>query len=78
MPLNFRFGVKDLKYCADIVQPKAIISGQEFSERVEAARSQLPTIEHYIFVGQNVPPDMEDFEHILSKASSKPPEVEIV
>jgi len=77
VPLNFRFGVRDLKYCADIVEAKVMVSSQEFTEKVEAARSQLPTIEHYIFVGQNVPPDMEGFEHILSKASPKPPEVGI-
>ena len=78
VPLNFRFGIKELKYCADIVEAKVMVLGQEFTKKVAAARSQLPTIEHYILVCQNVPPDMEVFEHILSKASPKHPGVEIV
>jgi acyl-CoA synthetase (AMP-forming)/AMP-acid ligase II len=77
VPLNFRFGIKELKYCADIAEAKVMVLGQEFTEKVEGARSQLSTIEHYIFVGQNVPSDMEDFEDIVSKASPEPPEVSI-
>jgi acyl-CoA synthetase (AMP-forming)/AMP-acid ligase II len=77
VPLNFRFGIKELKYCADIVEAKVMVLGQEFTEKVEGARSQLSTIEHYIFVGQNVPSDMEDLEDIVSKASPEPPEVGI-
>ena len=77
VPLNFRFDSRDLKYCGDIVEAKAMILGEEFTERVEAIRSQLPTIDHYIFVGQNLPRDMEDFEDIISKASPKAPEIEI-
>jgi len=77
VPLNFRFGIKELKYCADIVEAKVMVLGQEFTEKVEGARSQLSTIEHYIFVGQNVPSNMEDFEDIISKASPEPPEVSI-
>ena len=77
VPLNFRFDSKDLKYCADIVEAKVMILGEEFTERVEAVRSELPTIEHYIFFGQNLPRGMEDFEDIVSKASAQAPEVEI-
>jgi acyl-CoA synthetase (AMP-forming)/AMP-acid ligase II len=75
VPLNFRFGIKELKYCADIVEAKVMVLGQEFTEKVEGARSQLSTIEHYIFVGQNVPSDMEDFEDMISNASPEPSEV---
>ena len=77
VPLNFRFESRDLKYCSDIVEAKAMILSEEFTESVEAIRSQLPTIDHYIFVGQNLPRDMEDFEDIIGKASPKPPEIEI-
>ena len=72
VPLNFRFSSRDFKYCDDIAGAKVIILGEEFTERVEAIRSQLPTIKDYIFVGQNIPKDMEDFEEVIGKASSKP------
>ena len=72
VPLNFRFTSSDIKYCADIAEAKVMILGEEFTERVEAIRSQLPTIKDYIFVGQNLPEAMESFEDIISGASPQP------
>jgi len=75
VPLNFRFGSRDIKYCADIAEAKVMILGEEFTERVRAIRSQLPTIKEYIFVGQNLPEAMEDFEKVIEGASPQPVEV---
>jgi acyl-CoA synthetase (AMP-forming)/AMP-acid ligase II len=75
VPLNFRFTSDDIKYCADIAEAKAMILGPEFTERVEAIRSQLPTIKDYIFVGQNPPQDMESYEALISGASRQPLDV---
>jgi len=77
VPLNFRFTSEDFKYCADIVEGKAMILGQQFLERVEAVRPRLSTIKHYIVVGQPVPKGMEDFEQMVSKSSSRPVEAEL-
>lgn len=75
VPLNFRFTADDFKYCADIAEAKAMIFGEQFIDRVEAVRSQLSTIEHYIFVGQPLPKGMEGLEQIIRKSSPKPVEV---
>ncbi len=75
VPLNFRFTSEDIKYCADIAEAKVMILGEEFTERVEAIRSQLPTIKDYIFVGQNLPEAMESLEDIIIGASSQPVDV---
>ena len=77
VPLNFRFGSRDIKYCADIAEAKVMILGEEFTERVEAIRSQLPTIKDYILVGQPLPKGMEDFEKVIEEASTQPVEVEL-
>jgi len=77
VPLNFRFTSSDIKYCADIAEAKVMILGQEFAERVEAIRSQLPTIKDYIFVGEDTPEAMESFEDIISQASPEPIAVEL-
>ena len=77
VPLNFRFNSRDIKYCADIAEAKVMILSEEFTERVGAIRSQLPTIKHYIFVGQNLPQAMEDFEDVISKAPPRRPEIKI-
>ena len=77
MPLNFRFTSRDIKYCAGIAAARVMVLGEEFTERVEAIRSQLPTIKNYIFVGQNLPKDMESFEEIVARASAKPLDIEL-
>lgn len=77
VPLNFRFSSEDFKYCADIVEAKAMILGQQFLERVEPVRPQLSTIKNYIVVGQPVPKGMEDFEQMVSNSSAQPVEIKL-
>lgn len=71
-PLNFRFISRQIKYCIDIAEPEVMILDQSFTERVEEIRADLPTIRHYVFIGQNVPDGMEAYEDVLAKVSSKP------
>ena len=75
VPLNFRFTADDFKYCADIAEAKVMILGEQFIDRVEAVRSQLPTIKDYILVGQPLPKDMEGFEKVIEEASPQPVEL---
>ncbi len=77
VPLNFRFSSQDFKYCADIAEAKVMILGEQFIERVEAARSQLPAIKSYILVGQPLPEYMEDFEKVIDSSSPQPVEVDL-
>jgi acyl-CoA synthetase (AMP-forming)/AMP-acid ligase II len=77
VPLNFRFTSNDIKYCADIAEAKMMILGPEFVERVEAIRSQLPTIKDYIFVGENTPQGMENLEDFVASASPEPLDVKL-
>ncbi len=77
VPLNFRFTSQDLKYCADIVEAKVMILGEQFIERVEAIRSQLPMIKHYILEGKPQPEYMEDFERVIGKSSPQPVEMSL-
>jgi len=77
VPLNFRFTSSDLKYCAEIAEAKAMILGEEFVERVDAVRSELPMPNNYILVGENPPKDMDKFEAVVSRASPKSPKIEL-
>ena len=77
VPLNFRFTSRDLKYCADIAEAKAMIMGEEFVDRVEAVRSQLSTIQLYILAGQNPSGKMDCLEDMIRNALPKMPEVEV-
>jgi acyl-CoA synthetase (AMP-forming)/AMP-acid ligase II len=77
VPLNFRFTSKDLKYCADIAEAKAIVFGEEFIERVEGIRLQVSTIRNYFFVGHETLKDVDSFEDVIGKSSPQSPEVEL-
>jgi len=74
VPLNFRFTANDFKYCADIAGAEVMILGEQFVERVESIRAQLPGIRHYILDGQPRPEYMEDFERVAGEASPHPVE----
>ncbi|MBA7652906.1 Long-chain-fatty-acid--CoA ligase [subsurface metagenome] len=77
VPLNFRFNSQDVEYCAGIAEAKIMVLGEEFIERVESVRTQMPTIEHYILVGQNPPEGMESFEDLINESSAKATGVEL-
>lgn len=77
VPLNFRFTSSDIKYCADVAEPEIIIFGEEFTERIEAIRKELPFVKHYICIGKNIPSFAESFSDLLEKSVSISPDVEI-
>jgi acyl-CoA synthetase (AMP-forming)/AMP-acid ligase II len=76
-PLNFKFISKQIKYCVDIAEPKVMVLDQDFTERVEAIRSELPTVKKFIFEGEKLPKGMEAYEDVLAKASPAAPKVEL-
>ncbi|MBI2831846.1 MAG: AMP-binding protein [Chloroflexi bacterium] len=77
VPLNFRFTGRDIKYCVDASEPKVMLLGQEFLERVQAVRSRIPAIEKYICAGKERPEGMESLEELLKTASDRAPGVEL-
>jgi len=78
VPLNFRFTSEDIKYCVDVAEPKVMVFGPEFIERIDAIKDDCPTVENYIFVGEGErPPYAEAFEKVMEDVPSSPPSVEI-
>jgi len=77
VPLNFRFTSKDIKYCTDIAEARAMFLEEEFAERIEAIRPGLTTLNDYIFAGQNPPGNMLSLETLIDRVSSQPPEIEL-
>ncbi|MCX5996544.1 MAG: class I adenylate-forming enzyme family protein [Chloroflexi bacterium] len=66
VPLNFRFTGQDFKYCADISEAKMMIIGQEFIERVDLVRNQLPRVEKYVCAADKAPDYMISFQDMVS------------
>ena len=77
VPLNFRFISRQIKYCIDVAEAKVMMLDENFTERVEAIRSELSWINDYIFVGQNPPAGMAAFENEMNKASAETPHIEL-
>ena len=76
-PLNFRFIARQIKYCIDIAEPKVLVFDENFTDRVNEIRKDIPGIEHFIFLGKDRPEGMEDFNEVIASAPTTPPDVEI-
>ena len=79
VPLNHRFTIPDVKYCLDVVEPKAIIFDEQFTDRIEAVVKPFNSVKsgNCIVVGEEVPAAMERFEDLIAQSSSRPVEMEI-
>jgi acyl-CoA synthetase (AMP-forming)/AMP-acid ligase II len=79
VPLNFRFSAQDIKLCAGIAEGKAMVFGEEFIDRINEIREELPTIKHYIFVGpdESRPDYAEPYEDVLRESSPVNPDIDI-
>jgi acyl-CoA synthetase (AMP-forming)/AMP-acid ligase II len=77
VPLNFRFTGNDIQYCCDVAEPRCMIFGEEFVERVTGIKDNLHTMEYYIFVGKEILGYAESIERLLERSSSNPPGIQI-
>jgi acyl-CoA synthetase (AMP-forming)/AMP-acid ligase II len=77
VPLNFRFTSIDIKYCSDVAEPDILVFGEEFTDRIDAIRDQLPSVRHFICDGLEQPSYAESFSHLLAGSSPAPSGVEI-
>lgn len=77
VPLNFRFTAKDIQYCAEIAEAKAIIFGEEFIDRVNSIRDNLVGIADFIFIGPSngKPPYATILENFMANASEIDPAI---
>ncbi len=55
VPLNFRFTGSDITYCCDVAEPRCIVFGEEFIDRIDSIKQDLPGVEHYICAGGENP-----------------------
>jgi acyl-CoA synthetase (AMP-forming)/AMP-acid ligase II len=77
MPLNFRFTEQDIKFCADIAEPKYFILGSEFADRVEGIRPELTSIESYVVSGRVAPRGMQVLDNEIEKHTPAMPGIEL-
>lgn len=73
VPLNFRFEDESIKYCADAALPVAFFMDAEYAPRINAMRSELPTVKNHICVGAFE--GMQNIEDLIEKAPAGRPEI---
>jgi len=76
VPLNFRFTGTDIKYCMDVAEPKLVLFGEEFTERIREVRDQVQ-VRDFIFTGNDPPDFAEPFQQLMEGAPTTPPAVEL-
>ncbi|HUT69040.1 MAG TPA: AMP-binding protein [Desulfatiglandales bacterium] len=79
VPLNFRFSAQDIRLCTGIAEGKAMIFGEEFIDRVNEIREDVPYIKSYLFVGpEGIRPGYaEAYERVVGESSPVSPDIDI-
>jgi acyl-CoA synthetase (AMP-forming)/AMP-acid ligase II len=73
--VNFRLAPPEIAYILQDSAPKVLIFEQQYAQTVEALRGQMPSIEHYVCLGE-APEWALDYEALLAAGSEDPPAVE--
>jgi acyl-CoA synthetase (AMP-forming)/AMP-acid ligase II len=77
VPLNFRYTADEISYCVNLADASVLIFGREFTERVNAVRSELTNIRDFIFLGMDKPDYADSFEGMINDYPAIKPEVAI-
>jgi fatty-acyl-CoA synthase len=51
VPMNYRFDANTIKHCTEFAEAKSLIFGEEFVDRINAIKTDLTTVESFVFVG---------------------------
>ncbi len=77
VPLNYRYTADEIKYCLDLADCSLLIFGNEFIDRVDEIRSEIPKLKNLYYVGTHCPDWAQSYGRFMSFCSSRKPPVEI-
>ena len=75
VPMNYRYSGEEIRYCLDLADVEILVFGPEFVTRMDAIRSQTPSVKTMFFVGRGGPDYTEDCLTYMSFCSSAAPPV---
>ena len=75
VPMNFRYGSDEIKYCLELADVQVLVFGPEFVSRMDAIANQIPNVKTCFFVGKNGPEYTEDCISLMNFCSSSAPPV---
>jgi len=77
VPLNFRYSSEEIKYTLDLADVIMLVTGPEFTERINVIRDDIPKVGSILFVGEECPDFAESFEEAVSLYPADPSGVKI-
>ncbi|MBC7248631.1 MAG: AMP-binding protein, partial [Actinobacteria bacterium] len=77
--VNWHLRGEELRKMIDLRKPKALVFDAEFLDEVLAIREGLPSVEHYVVVGGEAPPEgILDYEELLKGQAATRPEMDFI
>ena len=75
VPMNFRYGSDEIKYCLELADVEVLVFGPEFISRMDAIADQIPGVKTCFFVGADAPAYAQDCTTLMNFCSSSAPPV---
>jgi len=70
VPLNFRIRQEELTYLVNKAEPKILFVGSRYADMANSARSQLPSVEHFIIIGGKYQ-GMQSYDELIASGSAE-------
>lgn len=77
VPMNYRYTADEIQYCLELADVDALISGPEFTSRVEQVLDRIPRVKTFFYVGEDKPVFADSYDEFASYCSSTAPAVEL-
>jgi len=75
VPINYLYMGEEITYAVNNVKASALVVDERYLDKVEAIRSKLPSVKHYITTGELA--TAANYEQLLAKYPSDSPKVNI-
>lgn len=72
-PVNFRLAAPEILYILTSAAPKVVVFEQQYSAVIEQLRAQLPGVQAFICIGDQVPAWALEFEAVLASGAAEGP-----
>jgi acyl-CoA synthetase (AMP-forming)/AMP-acid ligase II len=78
VPVLFRLTPQEIQYILEDCEARAFLVAEEFVEAANSLRSQLPQVEHWIYVGSGpVPRGYLGYEDLIARGAASEPPVDV-
>lgn len=80
VPLNFRFEAEIILGCCQLTEPKVLLFGEEFIERIACVKDELDRfVKHYLFIGpgEKCPAFAMSYKDFIADSPTKDPTVSL-